>query len=275
MPLHKLLILSTPLMATALEWGKQRRASACECLDFASVYESGKAYCGSGLEHVRVAVRPELAFPAAAAYSKMCLSPVSKAKDLATLWRAVNQPGICSWRNSLAKMDVEDCHDFPGIQNSSFYQHQRHSYCIKASQYAEHSSFMHSASWCYVSAECSNLNGGVRINSQVSWKTCVEGQDKFMGELSVPDLCALQDTLAPQGKYLGGCQMAAFKAFDMGSGQWQTALAADPTLLETSRRPIYWKDEKKDAAVVQQHGKRWEIYGDCRDGSDYKCVSGC
>lgn len=264
-----LLILGSVVAVGALRIGERggALASTCECLDYASVYESGKAQCGMGLELMRLAVKPEMLFPDAAAFAKECLPTVSRAADLGSLWRAVQNEGTCSWK-TLSKMDVEDCNDFPGIQNSSFYKHQRHSYCMKASQYADASSYLHTASWCYVSSECQSLNGGARINDQVSWKACVEGQDKMLADLSVPDLCRLEDMLHPAGALYGGCQLAAFKAYPMVQSARQQAKAS-------SDRPTYFKDEKKDAAVVRQAGQRWEVYGDLRDGSDFKCVSGC
>lgn len=273
-----LLVLSSAFVADAIRWGQHGQGldPACKCLDFAAVYESGKAQCGMGLELVRVATKPEMMFPGAKEYAKKCLPKIQSATNMASLWQAMNRGGPCTWEQ-LTGMDVEDCGSFPGIPNSSFYQHQRHSYCMKASNYAEPGSFLHKASWCYVSAQCRSLNGGARINNAVSWKACQEDQDKFLGELAVPDLCKLEDMLHPAGKTYGGCQMAAFKAYPLSSWGWESSLARQAfALKKAAKQPTrYWKEEKKDAAVVQQHGRRYEIYGDFRDGSDYKCVSGC
>jgi len=272
-----LLLLSPAFLADALRWGQQGRGvdPACECLDFAAVYESGKAQCGMGLELTRLATRPDPLAPQAAEYARKCVPQVQSATDLAGVWQAMNREGECNWQN-IAKMDVEDCGNFPGIPNSSWYPHQRHSYCVKASNYAEPSSFLHKASWCYVSSQCQSLNGGARINDGVSWKACQEDQDKFLGEFEVPDLCKLEDMLHPIGRGIGGCQMAAFKAYPMATGSWQASLALNFFGLQTfGNSTRYWKDDRLDAAVVQQHGRRYEVYGDLRDGTDYKCVSGC
>eukprot|EP00408_Alexandrium_pacificum_P017848 CAMPEP_0171193606 /NCGR_PEP_ID=MMETSP0790-20130122/20466_1 /TAXON_ID=2925 /ORGANISM="Alexandrium catenella, Strain OF101" /LENGTH=277 /DNA_ID=CAMNT_0011658789 /DNA_START=49 /DNA_END=882 /DNA_ORIENTATION=- len=266
-----LLILGSALAASALRVEQHGRAMdpACECLDFATVYGSGKAQCGMGLELVRLASRPDITIPGPAAkFMIMCLPGIKRAKSLPALWKALNRKGVCHWQQ-VAKMDTEDCRDFPGYPNSSFYLHQRHSYCIKASNYADSSSFLHGASWCYVSSRCQDLHGGARINDAVSFKPCWEDQDKFLGALSVPDLCKLQDSLNPAGRLIGGCQAAALKAYPMGSG----SLPSQPVGPKEPTR--FWGDMKKDAVVVQQHGRRYEIYGDLRDGSDYKCVSGC
>eukprot|EP00408_Alexandrium_pacificum_P028799 CAMPEP_0171181248 /NCGR_PEP_ID=MMETSP0790-20130122/14164_1 /TAXON_ID=2925 /ORGANISM="Alexandrium catenella, Strain OF101" /LENGTH=274 /DNA_ID=CAMNT_0011646185 /DNA_START=43 /DNA_END=867 /DNA_ORIENTATION=- len=269
-----LLSLSSVLAVGALRVKDQHKLDpTCECLDYATVYETEKAYCGMGFELTRVATAPEMGFPGALKYATECLPGILNATSLSDVWWAMNRRGDCNWV-SVNKMDVEDCNDFPIIQNSSFYKHQRHSYCLKASNYAEPSSFLHKANWCYVSSECQSLNGGMRVSDYVSWKECREGEDKFLSDLDVPELCALEDMLHPTGKYIGGCQMAAFKAYPLASGTWQDSVreGAGKGVPGPAR---YWADKKNDAAVVEQHGRRYEVYGDARDGSDFKCVSGC
>jgi len=41
---------------------------------------------------------------------------------------------------------------------------------------------------CFVSSSCQQLNGGKTINANFSMKSCVEGEDRMLGDLTPPDL---------------------------------------------------------------------------------------
>lgn len=263
---------------------------ACKCLKFADVYEKKLAECGMGLEQGSLAKEPPAFMADAKQFMEECTKKTWGARTIGEYWRAINEEGFCSWK-TLSKMDPENCNDFPGIPNSSFYRNQRHSYCLKASNFEGPGSFLNDANWCYVSSKCQRLNGGERINDAVSWKSCQKGQDKFLADLDVPKLCELQEKLHPAGKDLGICQMAAFKAYPANGGK-RPAPGVDPDLPEWAvgmppgavkalkskqgKRPAtHWKDSEKDAAVVQKDGRVYEIYGSLKDGSEFKCVTGC
>lgn len=249
----------------------------CECLNFADLYESGQAKCGQGLELTRVTFEPMTMMDFGKRFQQECFPRALEKSILGQLtdvWSLTHQEDNCTWAK-LVETDVEDCGDFPMIPNSSWFKHQRHNYCIKAVQYAPAGSAFHSTSWCYVSSKCTGLGQGARINDQVSWKTCEEGQDRFLRDLDVPELCGLLGELDPKGKLLGACQLAVYKAYEMGAGVWQKSFLEDEQLLASLKRTTYWKDPANDAAVVFSGNKVYEVYGDLRNWTDFKCVKGC
>lgn len=46
-------------------------------------------------------------------------------------------------------------------------------------------------SWCFVDAACERLNGGARVNKQLSWKTCEREKDKMLRTYSPEALAQL------------------------------------------------------------------------------------
>jgi len=234
-------------------------SSQCQCLDWAQVYESGLAECGAGLEHLG------LAFEAGSGSSSQCLHKLSRPTTLASAW---GDSALCN-HAELRKLDTELCRSFPSVSNSSFFRSQWHNYCMKANEHAQPSV---SLSWCYVSSECDKLNMGTRINERVSWKMCNLDQDKFLGSLDIPQLCAQQKMMRPDAKQRGGCRLAALKAYQQVQGTLDEAILQDPTLQERGHSPVFSLDLARKVAVVQHGPKRWELHSDWHQ---HRCVGGC
>mmetsp|Transcript_36614 Transcript_36614/g.85198 ORF Transcript_36614/g.85198 Transcript_36614/m.85198 type:complete len:263 (+) Transcript_36614:61-849(+) len=231
----------------------------CQCLDFSEVYASGLAVCGMALELLPLAFEPKL---------KMECQP--KLSDLASVTSTLDSDARCG-REALRKLDLDNCASFPDVPHSSFFENQRHRYCVKVSDSILPSSKLYSQFWCYVSSECDQLNHGARINNNVSWKVCNSREDAFLGDLDPPTLCSLQDLIRPAGSGRGGCRLAALKAYDMGGGTIDKAIEHDPRILQPTHRPLYWAGA--DYTAVVQHGrKRWAIFWDWKQET---CVQGC
>jgi hypothetical protein len=74
---------------------------------------------------------------------------------------------------------------------AGLYSKQDSNYCLKVSQVSElptSPSHFSNGTWCYVSSACQTLRGGASVNSHVSWKSCAQGVDALLGDLSLTEL---------------------------------------------------------------------------------------
>mmetsp|Transcript_115552 Transcript_115552/g.359888 ORF Transcript_115552/g.359888 Transcript_115552/m.359888 type:complete len:272 (-) Transcript_115552:668-1483(-) len=258
-------------VAGALRLGEDKNDNKdCTCLNWAQVYRSGIAQCGEGLELLGLALNPQVSM-AGPAFSRECGHQFTDVSNMDELMRTLHAPGRCG-EDSLRNMDFQECNDDYKSVNTSFFRFQEHDLCVKAAPMALPKSPLHSTNWCYVSSKCRRLNGGVKVNDNVSVKTCTLGIDKFLGDLPVRDLCGLQNNMRPQALGHGSCLSAAFKAYNRGAGLWQDVLKKQPGFKNPKIRATFWKDPTADRAVVQQGTKRWEIFWDWKEEN---CIGGC
>merc|ERR1719361_1784675 len=83
------------------------------------------------------------------------------------------------------------CEDLPGINNSAFYLHQAHDYCVGA-EHVSKPKKTYNGHWCYVQAGCRSLGSGHVVNKEVAWKTCTKS-DQRLADLPPAQLFALAD----------------------------------------------------------------------------------
>merc|ERR1719436_295578 len=58
-----------------------------------------------------------------------------------------------------------------------------HSMCVEIQKDDGSSWKTKIGSWCYVSASCTALNGGKRVNDKAAWKKCTKGVDHRIGDM--------------------------------------------------------------------------------------------
>uniref|UniRef100_A0A7S2IDD0 Uncharacterized protein n=1 Tax=Alexandrium andersonii TaxID=327968 RepID=A0A7S2IDD0_9DINO len=114
-------------------------------------------------------------------------------------WRQTYESGKASCGDGLetytySRTSGKHMVTFHFCEGASAYNQQNDAYCTKVAQGSllptKPKDFTEGA-WCYVSPECASLNGGAAVNSNVSWKVCTAGQDKFLAELTPPELVEL------------------------------------------------------------------------------------
>mmetsp|Transcript_90580 Transcript_90580/g.219747 ORF Transcript_90580/g.219747 Transcript_90580/m.219747 type:complete len:282 (-) Transcript_90580:109-954(-) len=275
-PCQVCVFLAAAVTSGALRLEDGGTQADCTCLNWKQVYERGLVKCGGGLEHLGLALQPSRSWNPedGGLFSYECRQEyAAKEGDLPALMEAIHSSGKCG-EEKLESMDAEDCNDYLHLPNSSFYPHQDHNMCVKAAPFAyRKSKMLHGLQWCYVSSKCAQLNEGMPVNENVSVKTCQQwGPDKSLADLKVPALCSLQNTMIPSTSFYGGCLLGVYKAYGRGSTTWEQDLELVPGLKDPRLRATYWKELKRDEAVVQQGKSRWRVYWDWRGEN---CEAGC
>jgi hypothetical protein len=220
----------SPWSAHAL---KQHRASdACKCRSFHQVYKSGDAKCGQGLED-----------------------------------------GEVGQSNCGANQD-EFCGDSYCILSSghkvAWWLFQNHSRCVMSGPQGAGTSEDRMRTWCYVSPECQELNGGKIVTERVSAKFCTEADPK-LGDLSPAELF----TLSPWE-----LSLTADFAYDYEGGDHDTEPDYD-RVVEPSGH--YKSGCKRGKATRLTDGGEQAVNVVCKQGQEKwfindgiaECVRGC
>jgi hypothetical protein len=134
---------------------------SCECLPWAELYKTKKVTCGQGLE---------LTFMD---------GEIPDEKEI----RPLNDPMVGVLKAHDAAISGEFC--------EGFFEKIKTNHCVnkKFRMGQEEVKQSYGGSWCYVSAKCKNLNGGVQVpGTDVSYKTCTAGQDRQLRDMEPRDL---------------------------------------------------------------------------------------
>eukprot|EP00747_Dinoflagellata_sp_TGD_P023828 gnl/TRDRNA2_/TRDRNA2_130106_c1_seq1.p1 gnl/TRDRNA2_/TRDRNA2_130106_c1~~gnl/TRDRNA2_/TRDRNA2_130106_c1_seq1.p1 ORF type:complete len:355 (+),score=61.91 gnl/TRDRNA2_/TRDRNA2_130106_c1_seq1:36-1067(+) len=145
-------------------------AKACECIPWQQAYLHHGVQCGQGLELVE---RPDLSKPLAA-------------NDRA-------------FKELVSENTTQDANSLYSTRCSGFFHRINASTCVNQ-QFKTGSVESDPGSWCYVSAKCTQLNGGAAVpGTDVSVKACEKDKDIRMRDLSPGDLLhfALNHDLDP------------------------------------------------------------------------------
>jgi len=75
--------------------------------------------------------------------------------------------------------------------------------------------------WCYVSPECQELNGGKKVNEQVSYKVCNASQDQMMWKVPTRELVVIAAQRKLNTGFLFSQTAAVSKNYweDLGKGE--------------------------------------------------------
>lgn len=210
-------------------------SDACKCRSFHDVYKKGDAKCGDGLE----------------------------AGEIGESNCGPNQSEFCG--DSFCKLS-----DGRVI---AWYLVQNHSYCIKhgggESGAGEPDSV--TATWCYVSSECQELNGGKAVNGHVSAKYCTD-EDPKLGDLYPTELF---NVVSPWELTLS---VAYAYNYEGGDGQ-------DDPDFDALQEPAgnYKSDCKQGKSTRRTSGEEQTVNVVCRQGKEKwfindgiaECVRGC
>lgn len=174
----------------------------CECMNWKQLYASKRIFCGEGLEfHV---------FEGALGY------------DL---------PGISFIETSHKDVYDKFC--------TNFFKQMDNRYCVNMGMYPYGQPGLLAGQWCYVSKECTELNGGravpdkrapgasgegaPKLARDVSWKACVPGRDHRLRDLPPTDLL---DLAAKVGAEAGYVTKIAYPRLMPPTHTWATIQAA-------------------------------------------------
>lgn len=147
--------------------GTSELAESCTCLSWRKTFNKGKASCGDAFE-----------FPT--------ISQWNHAENGHLTDVNANFPSTAEeWMTSSDKkagwepLHSEYC--------DSFFLKMPGNTCVKVASDNDDTQW-YGKSWCYVSSECQNLNGGVKVNNVVSAKFCTEDEDEVLSEKSPKEL---------------------------------------------------------------------------------------
>lgn len=175
MALVSFLLLPLCVSATLLRKGlrtvkgtSELARDSCACLSWQEVYMMGSAKCGDAFE-----------FPT--------ISQWKHAVNGHLLDVNANFPSTAAeWMTSYDKAQGSDVLDSEYCDGMFLKMHGNT--CVKVASDNDATQW-YGKSWCYVSSECQNLNGGVRVeNKVVSAKFCIEGEDEMLSEKSPEQL---------------------------------------------------------------------------------------
>jgi len=163
----------------------------------------------------------------------------------------------------LSHPDVEYCADFPGLPNSAFYPKQDHNMCVKVHKVKSGEPSPFPGMWCYVSAQCTELHGGEKVNSEASFKICQSKDDKMLSQLPPSELFSLVKKLDADA------QMMALMAYKWEGPAEGTGDLTDMKLDADMTEPVVGASSMPDAFTVRWKNQVWRIH------DDPECLDGC
>lgn len=150
---------------------------ACTCLNWKDVYAKADADCGDAFEftsYTQVKYREK-----SPSGTLVCSN---ESTDVNHGWPSTAQEYMHSKlkRTAWYSLNTEFC--------DLFFLKIKDNACVKVAPSSSDSEWF-GKSWCYVSSQCQNLNGGVQIEDKaVSAKMCTEGEDELLSDKSTMEL---------------------------------------------------------------------------------------
>jgi len=150
--------------------------------------------------------------------------------------------------------------DSPGIVGvgKNFLKHD-HSYCVEIQRNDGRTPKTKEGTWCYVSASCTELNGGQKVNDFVSWKNCTQA-DRALGDMRPAELYAFAKKT---GLDFQDIFMMAYKWVGPHDGNIMSMAVQEP------HKPILGASPKPDTFAVRYMNEVWEV------NDNVACVKGC